>query len=343
MSHGRKAIDSAVSLDTLGIPWKGTPREWGSINRNLMHVCNVKGEVFDSSGLYLYRLSPVEKLGEGTFGKVDSYKCVYKDTEGQSGQSGGGRQPMQSKHSIVAIKRPKFPEVDLFMEALFQWRIRDCLEEYGLEFSIPQVYSIMKFKQSGDIWFSMKSYKATLLSAWCLQNIKKDGKLFTLLLLQISLVLEVMENVLRVDHRDLKVNNIMVVDEKCEIDVGQAKKMVFPFHIVFIDFGYACAGKLIDIKTSDGIPPIDMCPKEGRDMFQILVSLWRIQALREILDQRWGTWIRSRIESGGAYLRLAECAMDLNWLYSVTENTAFRAPLCAPSLIIQDCMRILEC
>jgi serine/threonine protein kinase len=331
MNGGVKAIDSAVPLDTLGIPWKGSPREWGSIDRNLLHVCNVKGEVFDSSGLYLYRLSPVEKLGEGTFGKVDSFKCVYKDTQEQS---------------IVAIKRPKFPEVDLFMEALFQWRVHECLEEYGLGFSIPQVYSIIKFKQSGDIWFSMKSYKAMLLSAWCLQNIKKDGKLFTLLLLQISLVLEVMENILQVDHRDLKVNNIMVVDEKCEIDVGQAKKLVFPFHIVFIDFGYACAGKIIDMKTSDGIPPIDMCPKEGRDMFQIIVSLWRIQGLREILEQRWGTWIRSRIDSAfpqNSYARLAECAMDLNWLYSVTENTVFRAPLCAPSVIIKDCLRILEC
>jgi serine/threonine protein kinase len=334
MSSGRKAIDSAVSLDTLGIPWKGTPREWGSINRNLLHVCSVKGEVFDSSGLYLYRLSPIENLGEGTFGKVDSFKCVYKDTE------------KQSRHSIVAIKRPKYPEVDLFMEALFQWRVHHCLEEYGLEFSIPEVYSIMKFKQSGDIWFSMKSYKAALLSTWCLQNIKKDGKLFTLLLLQISLVLEVMENILEVDHRDLKVNNIMVVDEKCEIDIGQAKKLVFPFHIVFIDFGYACAGKIIDMKTSDGIPPIDMCPKEGRDMFQILVSLWRIQGLREILEQRWGAWIRSRIDSAipqNSYTRLAECAVDLNWLYSVTENTVFRAPLCAPSVIIKDCLRILEC
>lgn len=340
MSGGRKAIDSAVSLDTLGIPWKGTPREWGSINRNLLHVCSVKGEVFDSSGLYLYRLHPVETLGEGTFGKVDSFKCVYKDADCQSGQS------RQSRQSIVAIKRPKYPEVDLFMEALFQWRVHHCLEEYGLGFSIPQVYSIMKFKQSGDIWFSMKSYKAALLSTWCLQNIKKDGKLFKLLLLQISLVLEVMENILEVDHRDLKVNNIMVVDEKCEIDVGKAKKLVFPFHIVFIDFGYACAGKIIDMKTSDGIPPIDMCPKEGRDMFQILVSLWRIQGLREILEQRWGTWIRARIDSAvpqNSYARLAECAMDLNWLYSVTENTVFRAPLCAPSVIIKDCLRILEC
>ena len=338
MSGGRKAIDSAVSLDTLGIPWKGTPREWGSINRNLLHVCSVKGEVFDSSGLYLYRLNPVETLGEGTFGKVDSYKCVYKDADCQSGQS---RQSRQSRQSIVAIKRPKYPEVDLFMEALFQWRLHHCLEEYGLGFSIPQVYSIMKFKQSGDIWFSMKSYKAALLSTWCLQNIKKDGKLFKLLLLQISLVLEVMENILEVDHRDLKVNNIMVVDEKCEIDVGQAKKLVFPFHIVFIDFGYACAGKIIDMKTSDGIPPIDMCPKEGRDMFQILVSLWRIQGLREILEQRWGTWIRARIDSAvpqNSYARLAECAVDLNWLYSVTENTVFRAPLCAPSVIIKECM-----
>ena len=42
---------------------------------------------------------------------------------------------------------------------------------------------------------------------------------------------------------------------------------------MFLDFGYACAGGIIDIKANDGLPPIDLCPKEGRDIFQILVDL----------------------------------------------------------------------
>ena len=333
MSNGRTAINSVESLDSIGIKWKGSPSNWATIPRGILNTCTIHGNVIDSSGIHLYKLSAIGPLGDGTFGTVDSYNALYAD----------------GSQRVVAVKRPKHPEVDLFMEALFQWRVHKSLQEYGLGFSIPEVYNIFRYKQNGDVWFSMRAYTPVLLSAWCLKNLRRDGTTFGYLILQISLVLEVMENALRIDHRDLKVNNIIVVDEKSEISIawkGVAKKISFPFHVVFIDFGYACAGDIIDIKSHDGIPPIDLCPKEGRDMFQILVSLWRIDALREILESCWGGWIRSRIESAEphfSYLRLAESAPSLNWMYSVTDNTKFRAPLCAPSIIIQDCMRILEC
>jgi hypothetical protein len=140
------------------------------------------------------------------------------------------------------------------------------------------------------------------------------------------------------------VNNILVVESPVEIPIlwkGAAITLKFPFHIVYVDFGYACAKGLIDVR--DGLPHMDLCPKDGRDIYQILVSLWRIKELRGLLNTRWGSWIRSKIDSTipQSYLRLVESAIDLSWMYSVTDNTGFRAPLCTPAVIIGDCMSIL--
>lgn len=312
------------SLHTLGIPWKGSPRLWNTIPRNLLHSCTIKGDVVDSSGLVLYTLRPLASLGAGTFGTVDLFRCIKEDGE-----------------TVVAIKRPKYPEVDLFIEALFQWRTYRLMDRLHLGFCIPEVYDIFRFKQTGDIWFSMRPYDATLLSNWCLNNSGKFGEL----ILQIALTLEVVENVLFIDHRDLKVNNILVVDNPVQIRIswkGKAITLNFPFHIVYVDFGYACAKELIDVR--DGLPSMDLCPKDGRDIYQILVSLWRIKELRGLLNTKWGAWIRSKIDSTvpQSYLRLVETALDLSWMYSVTDNTGFRAPLCKPAAIISDCMSMLE-
>ena len=311
------------SLHTLGIPWKGSPRLWNTIPRNLLHICTIQGTIVDASGIVLYTLRPVGPLGAGTFGSVDSFRCITDTDE-----------------KIVAIKRPKYPQVDLFIEALFQWRTHRLMDKLHLGFCIPEVYDIFTFKQTGDIWFSMRPYEAPLLSNWCLANSGRFGEL----ILQIALTLEVIQNVFFIDHRDLKVNNILVVDNPIEIRIlwkGKAITLSFPFHIVYVDFGYACAKGLIDVR--DGLPAMDLCPKDGRDIYQILVSLWRIKELRGLLNTKWGAWIRSKIDSTlpQSYLRLVETAFDLSWMYSVTDNTGFRAPLCKPSAIISDCMSIL--
>jgi len=321
--------DSNISLEPLGIHWKGSPKEWHLLPKSLLHICTIQGKVVDASGLILYTLRPIGGLGGGTFGTVDSFRCITDSGE-----------------KVVAIKRPNYPEVHLLIEALFQWRVQTQMEKYKLGFCIPEVYDIFTFKQTGDIWFSMKSYEAPLLSTWSLANLGK-GNIFGYLMLQIALCLEVLQNTLFIDHRDLKVNNILVVDTPVDIPImwkGKSIDLHFPFHIVFVDFGYACAKGLIDVRANDGLPPMDMCPKEGRDIFQILVSLWRIKDLRKILQIRWGSWIRSRIETAEphSYINLVERGEDLNWMYSVTDDNRFRAPLCTPGSIINDCMAILS-
>jgi serine/threonine protein kinase len=315
-----------ISLAELGIKWTSPPNLWYTIPKALLPSCDIYGHVRDASGLSLFKLTAAGPLGEGTFGQVDAFIMNTGQTK---------------KH--VAIKRPKHPKLNLLTEALFQWKLHNDLEKYGLSFCIPKVDKIFTFKTTGDIWFSMNAYEPTLLSSWCVKNLKRDGKTFCLLILQISLILQIIEDILKVDHRDLKVNNMLVIDEPKEIQItigSVRKKILFPFYIVFIDFGFACSN-ILDMRA-DGIPPLDFCPKEGRDMFQTLVSIWRIDVLRAVLEEVWGNWFRAKICSAGKYLTLTESAKDLTWMYAVTENREFRAPLCAPSVIIKDCMRFLE-
>ena len=328
MSNSSETIGSEISLYSLGIPWKGTPSQWNTIPSDIIPYCTIQGKVYDASKNLLFALTAIKSLGAGTFGTVDLYKMIG-DEEKQ-----------------IAIKRPKHPSVDLLKEALFQWRIHNILGEYGLSFCIPEVYNIFKFKTTGDIWFSMKPYTPILLPFWCMKHASANH--FINVLLQISLILEVMQTVIKVDHRDLKVNNIIIVDEPVSIKIlldGEEQILSFTFHVVFLDFGYACAGGIIDIKANDGLPPIDLCPKEGRDIFQILVSLWRIDSLRYLLEPTLGSWVRSRIETVEptfSCLRLVESAHDLNWMYSMTDNRSFKAPLCTPTSIIKDCMAFIK-
>jgi serine/threonine protein kinase len=313
---------SEISLAELGIQWKSSPRLWHTIPISLLPSCDIRGRVSDASGI-LFTLKASRPLGAGTFGSVDAFFC---EEHGQK--------------KYVAIKRPKHPNVNLLTEALFQWKLHNDLKPYGLSFCIPKVNKIFTYKPTGDVWFSMTPYEPNLLSSWCIRNLRRDGKTFASLILQIAMALEIIEDILRIDHRDLKVNNMLIIDETIDIPIttdGVKKKMTFPFRIVFIDFGFACLAKELDIKNERSI---DFCPKEGRDMFQILVSIWRIDTLRSILEDVWGSWIRSKI---GRYTGLAESASDLTWMYAVTDNTEFRAPLCSPNLIIKDCIRFLEC
>ena len=320
-------MSDEISLTELGIQWTSKPNVWHTIPKKLLPICNVFGELKDVSDNLIFVLKPHKPLGNGTFGRVDSF--AYE---------------LGNSTKYIAIKRPKHPNIHLLTEALFQWKLHKDLQEYGLSFCIPKVEHIFTFKPTNDVWFSMTMYEPSLLSSWCLKHFKKDGKTFCLLMLQISVILQIVEDILKIDHRDLKVNNILVVDEPKEIQVTMGtvkKRCIFPFYIVFIDFGFACIGDTLDIRT-DGLPPIDTCPKEGRDIFQILVSIWRIDTLRSILEEVWGNWFHSKINSAGNYIQLTEKAKDLTWMYAITEDKEFKAPLCTPNSIIKDCFRFLD-
>ncbi len=327
----RLGMNTISSLHSLGIEWKGSPRLWIMLPRNLIPICDATAKVRDMSGNILYKLIPKGTLGKGTFGIVDAFEKLFPDGSSE----------------VVALKRPTDKKLDLLLEALFQWQLHNEMKLYNLEFCIPEVYDIIRYKVTNDIWFTMEAFQPYLLSQWCVKNISNNPKrLFALLLLQISIVLEVFENKLKIDHRDLKVNNMLVVDETVTITFkwdGKEYIITFPFRIVFVDFGFACIQKLLDLREGDGLPPIDLCPKVGRDIFQVLASVWSIGVLRGFLEAFWGGWIREHLRcKERSYVSFAESNASLDWMYAVTDIDTFSAPQCAPTNIIQECLRILE-
>jgi hypothetical protein len=138
------------------------------------------------------------------------------------------------------------------------------------------------------------------------------------------------------------------VKENVSLDINwkDVKKTIkFPFRIVFIDFGYACEGGVQDVRHNSLLPPIDPCPKDGRDVYQILASIWSSKGLRGILKNTiWGNWIKQKLESANPKpsTEFIENALDLLWLRTCTDDPSFNAPLCAPWKIIEDCFKILE-
>lgn len=309
---------------------RNSPQSWGTLRLSDLPSCNIKGEIYDSSGTFICKLVAQKPLGGGTFGQVDAFNRI--SPEGST---------------VVAIKRPKFHAMNLLTEALFQWKVYNDMEEFGLSFCIPQIHDIFLFQQSRDVWFSMEAFEPVFLSTWCAKP--ENHHVFHLVLLQIALILEVLENELRTDHRDLKINNIIVADEPTTINIewnAQPRTIHFPFRIVFVDFGFACCSDVIDMKQEDMIPGLDPCPKEGRNMFQVLVSIWNDANLRKDLESSWGEWIRRRImnivPSVSNVDLLTQRFRTLDWMYTLTDTKEFRAPLCAPRKIIRDCMRILD-
>jgi serine/threonine protein kinase len=317
----------AQSLDELGIAWEGSPRLWGTIPESLLPTCCIRGIVRSPSGEVLYTLKAKGELGKGTYGLIDSFTKRFPSGE----------------ERVIAVKRPRGKE-SILMEALVQWYLGKRLTSYGIPACIPTVHDIFLYKPTHSIWFTMDAFQPLLFSHWCVRVLPSRPELFPMIMVQVSILLEVFQKDALVDHRDLKVNNMLIVEEETTFPItwkSKDVKITFPFRIIILDFGFACINNTVDVR--DGLPKLDVCPKEGRDMFQLLVSLWNIPILRHSLEKHWGEWVRKALRSGTgdghAYIRLTEGNHPITWMYSVTQELGFTAPACACSYILSECMK----
>jgi serine/threonine protein kinase len=327
-------MDEEISLTELGIEWRGSPRLWKTIDKKLIPVSNALGEIKDASGRILAQINKIDNIGEGQYGIIERISRRTPDKEVK----------------YVALKRENENESELVHEALFQWLLQKKLAKFGLSHCVPKVYDIFRFHLTNKVMFTMEHYKADLMSNWCVKHItKNDPKLFIQLLLQIALILYVFDTKLFLNHRDLKLNNILVETKPTILKLtkgGFEHIIEFPFRIIIIDFGLLCIKEIIDLpvnKLGTNLPLLDPCPKVGRDIFQVLVSLWNISTLRSFLNKYYGNWVRERLHSGGKDCsHKAENFKGLKWMYDKIFEEQFQAPLCAPEKIIDDCIEELE-
>ena len=242
-------------------------------------------------------------------------------------------------------------------EACLQQAACYILAAHGLDWAIPQVYDIVEHPRYG-ICFTMDNVEPVLTFGdylighmrWKEQCHANDVMVFEIMA-QLAIYILILEAQLGLNHRDLKLNNVLMVKEEPLIDVVIQCSPHIKAHMsasvraVLIDFGFACIGDLerprLLLSANEFIPTaVDMCPKVGRDMFLIFANLWNVRALRRaltpgatLLFKRWLTDVRGK--DWGLWLS-SDIDKELTQTYNMVNNASFQAPWSRPISVLTD-------
>ena len=235
------------------------------------------------------------------------------------------------------IKHAKDSTFSIYNEAVLQHISHSRLKKYNLEWAIAEVYDI--FKKQSVVHFSMQYINGSQLHTFLLKSLNPE-KDFIDCLLQVSVVLYYLERDLYLDHRDLRYANIFVVSDKRTFNyTSSTETYTFDsdFHICLLDFGFACVGKNRTlINASEEIfHSSEQCFKPGRDLFQLLCSLWSIQEIRNRMSSAFQAVVDSWFSYKDTnYSNLVKNIKKADWSYVLTSEDSFTfLPLVPENLI----------
>lgn len=281
--------------------WEQVPR----INHQQIGTANwdyLKLPLVTPSGEYfLPAFEWGEKLDEGTYGKIylakrKIYKTVTHDLNGKM-----QFRAVDLPHQIVIkdsqitlspeeLKEPAHIRLQiineevqtLIHEAAVMALAHNALKKVGLEKSIPRTYELfLKTKPTpiyitdiSSVCISMEYIHGNTLLKYMRTHFKNDrihnDKIFLGFVKQMGTILKVLQDSLRMNHRDIKINNILLRDPE------SLKPTV-----VLIDYGFACIAngvqepnaEMSNIEAGAFFGSRYACFKHGRDMCQFLYSL----------------------------------------------------------------------
>ena len=236
-------------------------------------------------------------------------------------------------------------DLNLFKEAFLQYVSHLNLKKYGLNMFISEVY---------DIFYKFDTHINKYALHFCMEEIKGDfmhsflkvcanpERDFLDCFIQISIALYILQKELNLDHRDLRYANIYIVKKPINIKVILLNKEIdysCKFHICILDFGFACIGhKPTIINAAEGfMQNEERCFKPGRDLFQLLISIWCKKEIRNRMSQDFVEKINMILcHEGHDYSKITETNDDSKWPYSLTTDDSFSyIPLLPKNLLIK--------
>jgi len=252
----------------------------------------------------------------------------------------------RNSSKYVLMKRLKHVNSSsLFQEAIIHTIVFHCLEYFNLTKVVPRVYDIVKY--DSETVFTMEAFPLSItFSDYLVQNFAKlNTHCFIEVFAQIALYMLPLQRILFFNHRDLKSDNILIEQTPVKHEIlFKGKKYIVHASIraILIDFGFGCIGVEHSgtpiLNSGSVLPAIDPCPKDGRDIFHILTSLYSFNLFREnlnpglkILFDKWLTVGEKSYKDG-----VIRNENDPEWIYSVTSGSFFSAPGCSPSAILDD-------
>jgi hypothetical protein len=242
----------------------------------------------------------------------------------------------------IAVKSPIDASLSLTTEALIQWLAAATLERRaGIVGAVARVHDVFQFGEETRFSMDFVDGVSAIEFIATAPPAAADGRLFQVLA-QTALLLSTLQRYLRLDHRDLKGDNLWIrrdspVSYTVELADGTRWHLEAPFQVVILDFGFACIGGADGraiVNLSDGIlPRIDPCPKEGRDMFQLLASFWFKECVRERISAGGATEVEGMLGSRAAAKAAEE--EDLRWAYNDVSERGFTWPPLEPARLLK--------
>jgi serine/threonine protein kinase len=279
--------------------------------------------VLTETGQIRCKLQPTQRVGKGGHSILTEYI--------RDGQ-------------LVLLKTSRLEESSLRIEAFIQWLAYKTFQKLSLPNRIPPVLDILTLPDDSEGFTMVEFIDAKLSSHYILQtqHFEKD---FYHILAQTAILLQVLEDTLSLDHRDLKADNLLILPYPSILTYtcsSKQKKCTIqsPFTVAIVDFGFACLGDEIKVTAVDAgedtLPPLDPCPKDGRDLFHLIVSFYGMEAFRKRIPTHltdvFNEWMKVQDKSTES---LARRWSHSEWIYLITSQKNFVHPACTPRAILE--------
>jgi serine/threonine protein kinase len=250
----------------------------------------------------------------------------------------------------VLIKGPLYEGDSFINEGLIQYYSYKILEKYNLQFSIPKVYEI--FLKSNSIYLCMEYLETITFDTFLLESKQQENDLLYSLL-QVCIILNILENKIYFNHRDLRITNILILKKPVSYTFNYSNKkysMQTSFLICLIYFGFACIGKeKTTMNANEKLFSNNVkCLKDGRDIFQLLVSIWSIKEIRDKVNESFKEKINvllnhpdniySNLPKWKEYINLEET----KWTYTFTGCEDFCMKHLKPKHLIGTLIELLD-
>lgn len=271
-----------------GMPWRFLDR---SLTRDDIFVgWNIKdlydvgayGKIFKG-----YRIL-VKRIPGKTIGEPDKFIMVSS-----AAQEVVLKQslPLSLSDTSCSIMTPADVKAHI-SESLLHVLAWNILQNTPLPWAVPRPYEMFgDYDTTLNGWKSMtlcmdfvkgRTLHFLLEKTWSITTPSLNALSFLEILAQMSCILFILQRYLRLNHRDVKVNNILVRQRKPSepliLQLG-GKQFQTNLELTLIDFGFACVGcppprpPMSAFHASTYFTSHEMCCKVGRDLAQLIFCI----------------------------------------------------------------------
>jgi serine/threonine protein kinase len=261
------------------------------------------------------------------------------------------------------IKTSETHDKTLLVEGILQTLAHSVLLHAGFPKAVPKVLDICAHPTKGTVLVLERIHGSKMLAEYLSSNIQWgcpshiNDILLMSILVQVASYVAVLEKELGMNHRDLKGTNVLMIVPSEKPIVTQTTLDVHQWEItssaqtILIDFGFSCIGRPSGetvVSAGEFLPETDFCPKEGRDLFLFLASLWNLEHLRNSLTSKakglFQEWLRDNTQ-GTSWSDWLTSAVgtesdSLLSMYLLTSSSRFASSSCTPINILKSVSRV---